>query len=300
MSRHWRTLMGTLRRLAGTPLATLVTVSVIGIALSLPAGLYLLLSNLSQASDTMETQPQISLFLKLDAGKDTQRQIEQQLKGHAAIKTFRFVGRDQALKALSESNGLGDLTAGLPNNPLPDAYVLTARESDVAQLDKLRSEVSKWPGVETAELDSAWVKRLNAMLDLGQQLTFMLAILLAFGLIAGMGNIIRLQILTRQEEIEVSKLIGATDRFIRLPFLYHGALQGLLGGLAAWAIIAISTQLLNISVIRLSSLYGSAFRLEGLATGDAAALLGFSAILGWVGAYVAVSHFLRHFHLSHH
>lgn len=300
MNRHWRTLMGTLRRLAGTPLATLVTVSVIGIALSLPAGLYLLLSNLSQASDTMETQPQISLFLKLDAGKDTQRQIEQQLKGHAAIKTFRFVGRDQALKALSDSNGLGDLTAGLPNNPLPDAYVLTARESDVAQLDKLRSEVSKWPGVETAELDSAWVKRLNAMLDLGRQLTFMLAILLAFGLIAGMGNIIRLQILTRQEEIEVSKLIGATDRFIRLPFLYHGALQGLLGGLAAWAIIAISTQLLNVSVIRLSSLYGSAFRLEGLATGDAVVLLGFSAILGWVGAYVAVSHFLRHFHLSRH
>lgn len=300
MSRHWHTLMGTLRRLAGTPLATLVTVSVIGIALSLPAGLYLLLSNLSQASDTMETQPQISLFLKLDAGKDTQRQIEQQLKGHAAIKTFRFVGRDQALKALSDSNGLGDLTAGLPNNPLPDAYVLTARESDVAQLDKLRSDVSKWPGVETAELDSAWVKRLNAMLDLGRQLTFMLAILLAFGLIAGMGNIIRLQILTRQEEIEVSKLIGATDRFIRLPFLYHGALQGLLGGLAAWAIIAISTQLLNVSVIRLSSLYGSAFRLEGLATGDAVVLLGFSAILGWVGAYVAVSHFLRHFHLSRH
>lgn len=300
MSRHWRTLMGTLRRLAGTPLATLVTVSVIGIALSLPAGLYLLLSNLSQAGDTLETQPQISLFLKLDAGKDTQRKIEQQLKSHAAIKTFRFVGRDQALKELTASNGLGDLTAGLSNNPLPDAYILTAKESDAAQLDKLRSEVSKWPGVETAELDSAWVKRLNAMLDLGQQLTFMLAILLAFGLVAGMGNIIRLQILTRQEEIEVSKLIGATDRFIRLPFLYHGALQGLLGGLAAWVIITFSTQLLNVSVIRLSSLYGSAFRLEGLAMGDAAALLGFSAILGWVGAYIAVSHFLRHFHLSHH
>lgn len=300
MSRHWRTLMGTLRRLAGTPLATLVTVSVIGIALSLPAGLYLLLSNLGQAGNALETQPQISLFLKLDAGKEVQRQIEQQLKGHAAIKTFRFVGRDQALKELTASNGLDDLAAGLPNNPLPDAYIITARENDAANLDKLRSEVSQWPGVESAELDSAWVKRLNAMLDLGRQLTFMLAILLAFGLIAGMGNIIRLQILTRQEEIEVSKLIGATDRFIRLPFLYHGALQGLLGGLAAWAIIAISIQLLNVSVIRLGSLYGSAFRLEGLAMADATALLGFSAILGWVGAYIAVSHFLRHFHLSHH
>lgn len=300
MNRHWRTLMGTLRRLAGTPLATLVTVSVIGIALSLPAGLYLLLSNLGQAGDTLETQPQISLFLKLDAGKEVQRQIEQQLKGHAAIKAYRFAGRDQALKELTASNGLGDLAAGLPSNPLPDAYIITAQENDAAQLDKLRSEISKWPGVESAELDSAWVKRLNAILDLGRQLTFMLAVLLAFGLIAGMSNIIRLQILTRQEEIEVSKLIGATDRFIRLPFLYHGAFQGLLGGLAAWAIIAISTQILNVSVIRLGSLYGSAFRLEGLATGDAVVLLGFSAALGWAGAYIAVSHFLRHFHLTRH
>lgn len=300
MSRHWRTLMGTLRRLASTPIATLVTISVIGIALSLPAGLYLMLANLGQASNGLEVQPQISLFLKLDAGKDAQRQIEKQLKNHPAIKTFRFVGRDQALKELSASNGLGDLAAGLPNNPLPDAYIIAAREHDAAQLDKLRLEASKWPGVETAELDSAWAKRLNAMLDLGRQLTFMLAALLAFGLVAGMGNIIRLQILTRQDEIEVSKLIGATDRFIRLPFLYHGALQGLLGGLAAWVIIAISAQLLNLNISKLASLYGSSFRLEGLALGDAAALLGFSAILGWVGAYLAVSHFLRHFRISHH
>jgi cell division transport system permease protein len=300
MSRHWRTLKDALGRLAGTPLATLVTVSVIGIALSLPAGLYLLLDHLGQASNGLEVQPQISLFLRLDAGKDDQQQVEKQLKNHAAIKTFRFVGRDQALKELSAGNGLGDLAAGLPNNPLPDAFVITTRENDADQLDKLRLEVSQWPGVESAVLDSAWAKRLSAMLDLGRQLTFMLSALLAFGLIAGMGNIIRLQILTRQDEIEISKLIGATDRFIRLPFLYHGTLQGLLGGLAAWIIIAVSAQILNLSVSRLTSLYGSGFQLEGLALGDAAALLGFSAILGWIGSYLAVSHFLRHFRISHH
>lgn len=300
MTRHWRILLGALRRLAGTPLATLITICVIGIALSLPAGLYLLLSNLAQISGKLETQPQISVFLKLDTGKDAQRLIEKQLKNHAAIKTFRFVGRDQALKELSAGNGLGDLAAGLPTNPLPDAYIISAGESDADQLDKLRLEVSRWPGVESAELDSAWAKRLNAMLDIGQQLTIMLATLLAFGLVAGMGNIIRLQILTRQDEIEVSKLIGATDRFIRLPFLYHGALQGLLGGLVAWSITAVSTQLLNQGVSRLSTLYASSFQLEGLAVGDAAALLGFSAILGWVGAYLAVSHFLRHFRISRH
>ncbi len=141
MSRHWRTLMSTLRRLGGTPVATLITVCVIGIALSLPAGLYLLLSNLGQVSSTLDIQPQISLFLKLGAGKDAQRQIELKLKSHAAIKTFRFVGRDQALKELSASNALGDLAAGLPNNPLPDAYILTAKDNDPALLDKLRLEI---------------------------------------------------------------------------------------------------------------------------------------------------------------
>lgn len=300
MSRHWHILVATLRRLSSTPFATLVTVSVIGIALSLPAGLYLLLSNLGQVSSTLETQPQISLFLKFDAGKDAQRQIEERLKNHAAIKTFNFVGREQALKELTASNNLGDLAAGLPRNPLPDAYIITARENEAAQLDKLRLEISKWPGVETAELDSAWARRLNAMLDLAQQLTFMLAALLAFGLIAGMGNIIRLQIITRQEEIEVSKLIGATDRFIRLPFLYHGALEGLLGGMAAWAVLAISAKLLNLSVTALTSLYGSDFQLEGLSMGEVAMLLALSSTMGWVGAHLAVSHFLRHFQRSHH
>lgn len=300
MSRHWRTLMAALRRLARTPLATLVTVSVIGIALSLPAGLYLLLTNLGQAGNTLEAQPQISLFLRLDAGKEVQRQLETQLRNNDSIRTVRFVGRDQALRELSARNALGDLAAGLPNNPLPDAYIIIARENDADSLDKLRLEISKLPGVETAELDSAWVRRLNAMLDLGRQLTFLLAVLLAFGLIAGMGNIIRLQILTRQEEIEVSRLIGATDRFIRLPFLYHGALQGLLGGLAAWGIVAASSRILNLGVGRLAGLYGSSFHLEGLAFGDAAALLGFATVLGWIGAYLSVSHFLRHFRLSHH
>lgn len=300
MNRHLRTLASTLRRFASAPLATLVTLSVIGIALSLPAGLYLLLSNLGQISNKLDVQPQITLFLKIDAGKEAQRQVELKLKNHQAIKSARFIGRDQALKELSASNGLGDLAAGLARNPLPDAYIVTAKESDALLLDHLRQEIRQWPGVDSAELDSAWAKRLNAILELGRQMTFMLAALLAVGLLAVMGNIIRLQILTRLEEIEVSKLIGATDRFIRLPFLYHGTLQGLLGGLAAWATIAVSTHLINPSVVKLATLYGSAFQLEGLALTDTALLLAISAVLGWLGAYIAVAHFLRHFRLSHH
>ncbi|MEN6586750.1 MAG: permease-like cell division protein FtsX [Sulfuricella sp.] len=299
MKRHWRTFSTVLRRFAATPLTTLLTLSVIGIALSLPAGLYLLLSNLGHAAGGLDAEPQISVFLKLDAGKDVIRQIDARLKKHPGVKTYHFVGREQALKDLSASSGLGDVTAGLTHNPLPDAYVINAVENDPAVLEKLRAEAAGWSGVETAELDSSWARRLDALLGLGRQITLIVAALLGFGLIAGTGNTIRLQILTRLEEIEVSKLIGATDRFIRLPFLYHGALQGLLGGVAGWAIISASAYFLDSHIAQLASLYGSAFHLELLDASETVTLLTLSALLGWIGAYLAVGHFLRHFHLSH-
>ncbi len=299
MTRHWHTLVAVLRRLATTPIATLLTLCVIGIALSLPAGLYLLLSNLNLAAGNLGVEPQITLFLKLDAGKENLQQIEARLKKHPAVKNHRFVGREQALKELSASSGLGDVTAGLNHNPLPDAYIINARDNDPAQIEKLRAETAQWAGVDSAELDSNWSRRLNALLDLGQQLTLIVAALLGLGLVAVTGNTIRLQIMTRQEEIEVSKLIGATDRFIRLPFLYHGVCQGLLGGLVGWGIINASNYLLNGRIAQLASLYGSSFHLQTLGWGETAALLAGSALLGWLGAYIAVSHFLRHFQISH-
>lgn len=300
MTRHWRTLVAVLRRLAATPIATLLTLCVIGIALSLPAGLYLLLSNLNLAAGNLGVEPQITLFLKLEPGKDNLQQIEARLKKHPAVKNHRFVGREQALKELSASSGLGDVTAGLNHNPLPDAFIINARDNDPALIEQLRAETAQWAGVDTAELDSNWSRRLNALLDLGQQLTLIVAALLGFGLVAVTGNTIRLQILTRQEEIEVSKLIGATDRFIRLPFLYHGALQGLLGGLIGWCIINLSNYVLNDRIAQLASLYGSSFHLQTLGWGETITLLAGSALLGWLGAYIAVSHFLRYFQISRH
>lgn len=299
MSRHSHTFMTVLRRLASTPVATLLTLCVIGIALSLPTGLYLLLSNLNHAAGGLGAEPQISLFLKLDVSKDLIGQINARLKESPGIKSYRFVGREQALKDLSANSGLSDVTAGLTHNPLPDAYIIDVNENDPALLEKLRAEAATWAGVETAELDSNWAKRLNALLELGKQITFIAAALLGFGLVAGTGNTIRLQILSHQEEIEVSKLIGATDSFIRLPFLYHGALQGLLGGFAGWAIISASAYILNSNIAQLASLYGSTFHLKLLDPSETVVLLTLSAALGWLGAYIAVGHFLRHFHLSH-
>lgn len=297
MNRHWRTFIAALRRLAATPVATLLTLTVIAIALSLPTGLYLLFANLGQAAGKLDTEPQITLFLKVETGPVAARQIETRLKEHPAIRHYRFIGREQALKDLSERSGLGDLTAGLTRNPLPDAYIITFKENDPTQLEKLRAETAQWAGVETAALDSAWAKRLSALLLLGERLTLIVAVLLGSGLVAGTGNTIRLQILTRQEEIEVSKLIGATDHFIRLPFLYHGALQGLLGGLAGWGIVTACAYLLNGQVAQVTHLYGTGIQLQFLDSGETLALLGLSTLLGWLGAYLAINHFLRHFHI---
>lgn len=298
MTRHWHILTAVFRRLFSTPVATLLTVSVMGITLSLPTGLYLMLSSLDQAAGHLGADPQITLFLKVDAGKDARKQIENRLKGHSGITSYRFIGKEQALKELSTSSGLSDLTAGLADNPLPDAYILQPKDSEPATLEQLRDEALQWTGIAAAELDSNWARRLDAVLGLGKQLTLLVATLLGFGLAAGTGNTIRLQILTRQEEIEVSKLIGATDRFIELPFLYHGALQGLLGGLCAWAIIAASIHFLNAQVSTLAALYGSTFQLQQLGLIDCLTLLSLSALLGWLGAKLAVGHFLRHFRAS--
>lgn len=299
MRRHWHTFAAALRRLLATPVATLLTLSVIGIALSLPAGLYLLLSNLDLAAGELGVEPQITLFLKTNAGKANQFQIEARLKKHAAVGQYRFVGREQALKELSTSSGLGDVTAGLSHNPLPDAYIINALDNDPASLERLRSEAAQWDGVDAADLDSNWSKRLQALLGLGWQLTLIGAALLGIGLVTVTGNTIRLQILTRQEEIEVSKLIGATDRFIRLPFLYHGAIQGLLGGLAGWGIISAIGHVLKDTVAQLTSLYGSFFQLQTFDWAETATLLAGSTLLGWLGALIAVNHFLRHFQISH-
>ncbi len=197
-----------------------------------------------------------------------------------------------ALKKLQQSTGLSDVIGGLSQNPLPDAYVIYPKDGNVKALEALRDELKTWQRFEHVQLDSAWVHKLEALLDFGRMAVAILAALLSFALIAITFNTIRLQILTRREEIEVAKLIGATDAFIRRPFLYFGLTQGLLGGIAAWLLVAGSLQLLNHQVGTSTQLYASNFSLQHLSLGDSVTLLGFSAYLGWLGAWFSVSQHL--------
>lgn len=291
---HLDTLRVSLARLAGQPLATLLNVAVFGIALSLPAGFYVALEGLSGLSRQFSSQPQISLFMAVDADSDTIDQTHERLRQHPVVERFEFVPRDKALARLRRSAGMGDLIAELEGNPLPDAFVVTARERGAGALQELAAEASRWPKVERAQLDSEWARKLDALLALGRLVAGLLGALLGLALIAITFNTIRLQILTRRDEIEVSKLIGATNPFIRRPFLYFGALQGLAGGMAAGLLVSAGVQVVNWGLAEVAALYGSGLRLPGLSLRDLVVLLTLASALGWVGAWLSVSRHLWH------
>jgi cell division transport system permease protein len=273
-------------------MASLLSVLVIAIALSLPVGLYVGLSQLQAFTRQLSSDPQISIFLALDADGRDAAGIDQRLRSDPGVGSYRFIAKAQALSDLKRSAAMSDVLDNLKQNPLPDAFVATARGNRPETLERLRDDAKGWPKVAHVQLDSEWARKLDAALRLGRTAVAVLGVLLAAALVAVTFNTIRLQILTRREEIEVSKLIGATNAFIRRPFLWFGALQGLAGGLAAWAIVALAVHLLNRDLAGLAALYSASFRLAGLSLSDAASLLGWSALLGWLGAWLSVTRHL--------
>jgi cell division transport system permease protein len=280
------------QRMFASPLAGLLNILVIGIALGLPAGMYVLLQNAQGLVNKLSGTPQISLFLSMDAKVDDIDKLRKLLAQNPAIDKLTFVSREQALEQLRQSSGLSDVIGSLNQNPLPDGFIITPKQSQATALDVLRDELAKLPEVEQVQLDSAWAYKLEALLKFGRLGVLILASLLSLALLAITFNTIRLQILTHRDEIEVSRLIGATNGFIRRPFLYFGALQGLLGGVMAWLIISVSLLLLNWQVSTLARLYSSQFTLHSLSPGDSFALLIFSLYLGWLGAWLSVGQHL--------
>lgn len=284
---HARAIAHALRRLLGQPVGTVLSALVVGIALSLPGGGYLLLDNLASLARGVSGTPEISVFLETQAKKPDVDALEARLKALPELASYRFVARDDALKQLAAS-GLGDVLGGLPANPLPDAFVLTPRGEDPEVFEQMAAQIGKWPKVAHVQVDSAWVKRLYALLELGRSAVLMLAGLLGFALVIVTFNTIRLQILTQRQEIQVSRLLGATDPFIRRPFYWFGGLQGALGGLVALATVWLGVQALAQPVARLAETYGAVFVLTGPDWRASLAIVAFAAFLGWLGAVISV------------
>lgn len=279
-------------RLRSQPVAGILNALVIGIALSLPTVLYVVLDNIQGATRQISREPQVTLFLATDANADEVSGIQQSLRGQPEVGSLRLIPRDKALEELKASSGVGDILSELDKNPLPDAFVVTAADHDPKTLERIRQTVGKWPKVEHVQVDSEWARRLYAVLRVGQALVAVLALLLGAAVVAVTFNTIRLQILTRQEEIEVTRLIGATNGYIRRPFLYAGAVQGLVGAAIAYLLMVLIALWLNYHLSDLSILYTGEFRLKGLTPLDLGLLLGLSGLLGWLGAWLSVSRHL--------
>jgi len=292
LRQHRQAIAAAFGKLAAQRSAALLNALVIGIALSLPAGGYALLASLRGVTLGAALEPQLSVFLRPEAKRPEADALGLKLKADTRVSAARFVPREQALKELQATEGMAEVVAALSRNPLPDAYVVRPKIAEAAALDSLAAELRKLPDVAHVQVDSAWARRLGALAGTARLAIALLAALLAFGLVAITFNTIRLQILTQRAEIEISKLIGATDAFIRRPFFYLGALQGLAGGFVALGILAASLAALNVGVSELASSYGSSFRLGFLAPGDALSVALFSAVLGWLGAYLSVSKYL--------
>lgn len=294
LAHHFSSLADALKRLLRTPFATAFTALAIGVAITLPVGMYLTLKNIDYLAGDLPTQPEISVFISEKASQTERDAIKQKLAAHPAIGKHRFITSEAALERLN-AQGLTDITAGLDENPLPDAWVLSLKQGGPGEMENLRRELTSQPGVESVHADSIWAERLQAMLRIGQQVVLLLTSLFGLALVAIASNAIRAQILARREEIEVSRLIGATDRFIRRPFLYYGALQGATGAVAALAILTVLGVALDGPVSELATLYGSPFRLSPLGMLENGLVLGGATLFSWLGAWIAVSRTLRKF-----
>jgi cell division transport system permease protein len=264
---------------------------VIGVALALPAGGYAVLESLRAVASRLSFEPQITVFLAPAAKRADADTLGQRLKADARIAKLRFVPREEALKELASVQGLPELIAALGRNPLPDAFVVLPR--DAAGIEAFAGELGKLPGAAYVQADAVWARRLAALSGLARTGLLLLAALLGAGLVAVTFNTVRLQILTQRDEIEVSKLIGATDSFIRRPFQYLGLLQGVAGGALALGIVGAALALLNLEVRPLAESYGSGFRFAFLPPVDALAVVGLAGLLGLAGAQLSVSRHLR-------
>jgi|SRR5215469_14678298 len=284
------TSLGRLYRHLGT---SLMTAAVIGIALSLPAALQVLVSNAKAVSGSWEGSARISLYLKTSVSDADARTLADTVRKMDGVADVQLIAADQALAEFKQLSGFGEAASALDKNPLPAVVVVHPADSRPEAAAALERQLAANPAVDQVRLDLQWLKRLSAILDIVRRVTDILAGLLALAVILVVGNTIRLEIGGRRTEIEVSKLLGATDAFIRRPFLYHGAWYGLAGGLIACVLVVTAVALVEDPVSHLAGLYGSVFALQGLGFPGALGLLAGGCLLGWAGSWLAVARHLR-------
>ena len=294
-SRHAQVLIGSLGRIVHQPFAALMTMGVIAVALALPLFLSLILQNARSATGNWNEAYDLSVYMDKKAGAARVQSLAKQLRQRGDVATVRIITAEQALAEFRSDSGFGSALDALTDNPLPDTLVVTPTLSSSTPqgTESLKSAIAAMSDVQTVQIDTEWVKRLHAMLDLLRRVVLLTGGLLGLGIVLIVSNTIRLDILNRRAEIEVMKLVGASDGFTRRPFLYTGVWYGLGGGLLALLLVGIASTVLARPVAQLAFLYGSAFSLEGLKILTGLAVLGLSVALSWIGSWLAATRHIR-------
>ncbi|MCC7329595.1 MAG: cell division protein [Gammaproteobacteria bacterium] len=293
LTRHVQNALAALGQLSRQPVATLLTVGVIAIALALPASLQLLVQGGQRMAGSWADIRDFSVYLKPGTSLGVARDLARTLAEHKGVQETRVIEADAALAEFGRDPAFGDALKALRQNPLPHTLVVRPDpEAAPAELDALKAELGARPEVDLVQLDTQWLARLAAILDVLRRGIWIAAVLLVAAVVFIVGNTIRLDIQNRRQEIEVSKLLGATDAFVRRPFLYIGFWYGALGGALALLLVVAGLLLLRGPLARLLQLYGTDFSGFGVTPGTALAVLGAGLVCGCAGAWLAVGRHL--------
>jgi cell division transport system permease protein len=291
---HMQSLVFSLGKIYAAPATTIMTVAVIGITLSLPGGFFLFLKNIEAMSGDFRSSTQITLYLEISLGEKEARSVESEVANTANVEHTQFISKQESLESFRQTSGFGKSIDTLASNPLPHTIIVEpVGNADTFVVKNLLNSLQALPGVEIAKLDTEWLERLYTILEIAKRSVVIVTILFAFAVLLIIGNTIRLDIQNRYQEIIVTKLIGATNAFIRRPFLYGGLWYGLLGGLISWLIVEIGYIAISGPLSRLNLLYQADLVLITFTFQDFIILISSSTLLGLTGSWIAVARHLN-------
>jgi cell division transport system permease protein len=292
---HAHGLFSSLGRLSRTPFTSVMTILVLAVAISLAGCFYIIVANIQQLTGNLQASNQMSLFLKEHVTESAAQKLAEQLKQNANIESIKFINKTQAMNEFKANSGFGEALNALESNPLPHViqvlpkHVLDSREA----LDQLMAEIKQIPQVELVQVDMQWVERLQAIMLIASRGVMVVSVLLGFAVTFITGNTIRLELQNRQDEVYISKLVGATHAFIQRPFLYTGFWLGFIAGFSAWLIVTVMLLILETPVEKLSALYSGSFELLFLSFGEFILLLMMTSVLAVLGSWIVLHYQLR-------
>jgi cell division transport system permease protein len=292
---HAHSLFSSLGRLSRTPFTSTMTILVLAISIALAGCFYIVVANMQQLTGNLQASNQMSLFLKDQVDQSTAQKLAQELERHANVASVKFISKTQAMDEFRLNSGFGDALNALGYNPLP--HIIEIKPKDVLSsreaLDGLLAEFKQMEQVDFVQVDMQWVERLQAIMRIASRGVTVVGLLLGFAVTFITGNTIRLELHNRQDEVFISKLVGATNAFIQRPFLYTGFWLGFISGFSAWLIITIMLLILEGPVEQLSSLYNSSFQLLYLSFSEFILLLMMSSCLAVLGSWMVLNYQLR-------